>query len=314
MPCRPRSPSLRHRSAGNRLSRSIAAARGAISAAANALTLSRSISMVSPSAKLSPGRWNIVESFLGEWPSGRLGFLKLQLVDHALAHDEFLHLAGDGQRHLVDEAHVARHLVVRNLLAAEVLDLCLARLLAWLQHDPRADLLAVLRVRHAEHLYRLHLGVAVEKFLDLAWIDVLSAADQHVLRASDDVAVAFGVDGGQVAGVHPAVLHHFARSRFIAPVALHHRIAAHAQLACLARRYNVAPLIDDLGFEPRLNLTNRRHATLEGIGGRALEGDRAGLRHAVGDGDLAHVHLAHHALHRLDRTGCAGHDAGPQAR
>ena len=40
------SPSLRHRSAGNWLSRSIAAARGAISSAANCSTVSRSMSIV----------------------------------------------------------------------------------------------------------------------------------------------------------------------------------------------------------------------------------------------------------------------------
>jgi hypothetical protein len=77
--------------------------------------------------------------------------------------------------------------------------------LAGLEHDPGADLLAVLRVGHAEHLHVLHLGVAVQEFLDLARVDVLAAADQHVLDAADDVAIALGVDGGQVAGVHPAV-------------------------------------------------------------------------------------------------------------
>src|SRR5665213_416814 len=53
MPRSPSAPILRHRSAGKRLSRSIAAARGAISSAANARTLSRSMSMLSPSLKSS---------------------------------------------------------------------------------------------------------------------------------------------------------------------------------------------------------------------------------------------------------------------
>jgi hypothetical protein len=46
--------------------------------------------------------------------------------------------------------------------------------------------------------------MAVEEFLDLARIDVLAAADHHVLDAADDVAIALGVDGGEIAGVHPA--------------------------------------------------------------------------------------------------------------
>ena len=48
MPCRPRSPSFFHRSAGNSFFWSTSAARGAISSAAKDCTVSRSISMVSP--------------------------------------------------------------------------------------------------------------------------------------------------------------------------------------------------------------------------------------------------------------------------
>src|SRR5580698_3028009 len=56
IPSTPRSPNLRHRSAGNALSLSIAAARGAISSAAKASTEVRSMSAVSPRSKLRPGR------------------------------------------------------------------------------------------------------------------------------------------------------------------------------------------------------------------------------------------------------------------
>ena len=56
MPSTPSSPILRHRSIGNWSLRSISAARGAISAWANACTASRSASMSSPSMKFRPGR------------------------------------------------------------------------------------------------------------------------------------------------------------------------------------------------------------------------------------------------------------------
>src|SRR5512146_2576973 len=54
IPSTPRSPSLRQRSAGNSFSRSIAAARGAISRFAKLLTVWRSSSPVSPRSKSSP--------------------------------------------------------------------------------------------------------------------------------------------------------------------------------------------------------------------------------------------------------------------
>ncbi|MNZ51678.1 hypothetical protein D3C78_695000 [compost metagenome] len=52
MPSRPISPNFFHMSAGNRLSWSMAAARGASSLVTKARTWSRSMSMVSPRAKL----------------------------------------------------------------------------------------------------------------------------------------------------------------------------------------------------------------------------------------------------------------------
>src|SRR5665213_2798883 len=66
--------------------------------------------------------------------SGRSLLRELQLRDHAVAHHELLRLAGDRHRQVVDEAHVARHLVVRNLVAAEVPDLVFAAHLARLEH------------------------------------------------------------------------------------------------------------------------------------------------------------------------------------
>ena len=54
------------------------------------------------------------------------------------------------------------------------------------------------------------------------------------------------------------------------------------------------------------------HPTRQRILRGRLETHRAGFRHAVGDGDLTHMHLADHAAHHLDGTRRAGHDAGAQ--
>ena len=48
--------------------------------------------------------------------------------------------------------------------------------------------------------------VLEQHLLDLAGVDVLAAADHHVLAAPDDVEVALGVHHAEVAGVHPAVV------------------------------------------------------------------------------------------------------------
>ena len=156
--------------------------------------------------------------------------------------------------------------------------------------------------------------MAVEELLDLARIDVLAAADHHVLQAADDVDVALLVHGREIAGVHPArLVDRLGGLLRVVPVALHHRIAAGAELAGLAARHRLALGIDDLDLDVRQHLAHGRDAPLQRIVGGALRGHRRGLGHAVGDGDLAHVHVALHLLHHLDRAGRARHDAGAQA-
>jgi hypothetical protein len=138
----------------------------------------------------------------------------------------------------------------------------------------------------------LHLGVAVQELLDLARVDVLAAADHHVLDAADDVAVALVVDGGQVAGVHPAVgVDGLGGLFLVVPVAEHHRIAARAQLA-LGRAARCGPRCRRSSPRGAAGCGPRWTRALQRVVGAALEAHRRGLGHAVGDGDLAHVHLA----------------------
>src|SRR5579883_219269 len=136
--------------------------------------------------------------------SGRLLDFQPELGDGLLAHHELLDLAGDGHREFADELDVPWDLVVGDLALTELLDLLRRGALALAQLDPGADLLAVLRIGHADHLHVLHLGMAVQELLDLAGIDVLAAADDHVLQPADDVDVAFGIHRREVAGMHPA--------------------------------------------------------------------------------------------------------------
>src|SRR6266498_3159839 len=115
--------------------------------------------------------------------------LRPALLDLDLAHPELLHLAGHGHRERVDEAHVVRDLEQRDLAAAEFLQLVLVELGALLEDDPGADRLAVALVGDADHLHVLDRRMRVQELLDLARVDVLAAADDHVLDSADDVDV-----------------------------------------------------------------------------------------------------------------------------
>src|SRR5574343_1218170 len=117
MPSRPMSPTFFHRSAGNSLTRSISAARGAISASAKAFTASRSMLMSSPRPKSRLGMFMWFVSVPGL-------FFSLAMHDHdgllhqrakrflAVLHREHLGL-GDDQR-----AARAYHLAAGDQLLA----------------------------------------------------------------------------------------------------------------------------------------------------------------------------------------------------
>ena len=91
--------------------------------------------------------------------------------------------------------------------------------------DDRLDLLAELGMGHADHGGVEHLGVGDEAVLDLDAVDVLAAADDHVLLAVGDEEVAVGVDLADVAGVEPAVADRLGGRLGLAPVAGHERRA-----------------------------------------------------------------------------------------
>ena len=79
--------------------------------------------------------------------------------------------------------------------------------------------------------------VAQQQVLDLGRVRVEAADDEHVLDPADDAQVAVGVEGAEVAGVQPAVGVDRGRGRLrVVEVAAHHGVAAHEDLARLARR------------------------------------------------------------------------------
>ena len=246
---------------------------------------------------------------------GRL-LAELQLLDRILAHLVLEDLAGGVHREAVDKVDVARHLVLRHVRADKVLELFLARGLALLEDDARHDLLAVLLVRHADDLHVLDLRVRVEEVLDLLRVDILAAADDHILDAAGDLVVAVRQAARKVARVEPALAVD-GRRRGLGHlvIALHDVVAAGDEFAVhIVGQVLVRLRVDDLALDAEHRGADRCDARLDGVGRLAHRAARGGLGLAVGDADLAHVHLLDDILHDLDRAGRAGHDAGAHVR
>ena len=93
------------------------------------------------------------------------------------------------------------------------------------------DLFAERRVRDADDRAVRDVGVLEDRRLDLDRVDVLAAADDHVLRAVDDVDEAVLVDARDVAGVQPALGEGLGRLLGPVPVPAHDVGPLYPQLA-----------------------------------------------------------------------------------
>src|SRR6476469_6712903 len=154
-------------------------------------------------------------------------------------------LAGRALGEVVEEPDDPRVLVGGDPLLDVLADLLGRQLLAVVDDDRRADLLAPLVVGDADDRRFADLRVLVEHLLDLARVDVVAAADDQVLLAVDDVEVALLVDAGHVAGVEPTAAHRLLGGVGALPVALHDVVAADHDLTDLALGDIVVVLVDD---------------------------------------------------------------------
>ena len=85
--------------------------------------------------------------------------------------------------------------------------------------DPHSHLLPKLGVGHAKDLRLLDSRMGVEKLLHFLGINVLTAANDHVLQAADDLHVAFLIHDREIAAVEPPrLIDGFPGAFIIAPV------------------------------------------------------------------------------------------------
>src|SRR4051795_8372263 len=114
-------------------------------------------------------------------------------------------LAGGSLGQGVGQPHVAGVLVRSHPFLGPFAELVGGGGRAGLQHHRGPHLLAELRVRDADADHLRDGGVLVEGLFDLARIDVVATADDHLLLAVDDRVVAVVVLPREIAGAEPAV-------------------------------------------------------------------------------------------------------------
>src|SRR5699024_5001056 len=163
-------------------------------------------------------------------------------LDGGLAHVDLADLPGDGHGELVHHVDVPGDLVAGQLAGGELPEGVGGEVRAsGLEPHPGHEFLTVFGVGHADHLGVEDVRVGVEELLHLAWVDVLAAADDHVLDPAGDLHVAVGIHHADVPGVHPAgLVDRLGGLVRLVPVAEHDAVAPGAELSGLAARQGLA--------------------------------------------------------------------------
>ena len=178
--------------------------------------------------------------------------------------------------------------------------------------QPHADDLTKGLIGQSERLRLQNILMGEQVFLDLLGRNVLATANDRVLDAPDDRAVAVLVNHPFVAGFHPAVDDRLSRFLCVVPVPLHDAVAFRADLTALAARRGVAARVDHLDLDVRMHGADRGGALGEGVVDGGLKAHRAGLGHPVAVGNLTHMQIVENAPHQHLGAQRAGHDPGAQ--
>lgn len=140
------------------------------------------------------------------------------------------------------------------------------------------------------------LGMCEQTILDLEWVDILAAADDEVFYPTSNADIAFVVDGGFIASVHPDFTvgigqHHLSGLFRLTPVLLHDQVATYSQFASLANIQDISVVmrVDDFGFDVRKKTANSVDAFFDWIVGCGHGGDGRGFSHAVAYGEFCQV-------------------------
>src|ERR1700688_1808851 len=142
---------------------------------------------------------------------------------------------------LVDEPPNTRDLIGGQTFSTELRQFLLGDLMPRLDLDKSDGHFAPVVIRNPDDRSSHDGGMGVENILDLAGIDILAAADDHVLAPALNAAISVLVETPQIAGVKPAFGIDCRSRRFrIVEIVLHDGVSASADFADLSDRHNRA--------------------------------------------------------------------------
>ena len=139
---------------------------------------------------------------------------------------------------------------MRNPRLAPRLQLQFISRMAGMKLDPSHDFFTVFGVGDAHNLHVCHGWMGEKELFQLAWVNILTTANDHVLVAPHNPHIALLIHLRQVPGVHPAfAVDGICGGLRVVPVTEHHAVATGTQLANLTPRDGIACGIDQLALQ-----------------------------------------------------------------
>jgi hypothetical protein len=148
----------------------------------------------------------------------------------------------------VHELCVFWDFVVRDLVYAEMINVTCLDVSALLQDYQSHSLLAVLRIRDADHLDVVDTRHLPQILFDFLGVNILTSPNDHILDSTHNSQIAIVVHFACVASPHPAINNGLLGGLLIAPIAQHDGLALDHYLARMADLYCFSILINYLGF------------------------------------------------------------------
>lgn len=120
--------------------------------------------------------------------------------------------------------NIFRNLVMGNMSCAMVENLmaCNFVMFKTFYFNQGCYLLPKFLVRHSNHLHVLNAIHPKKIILDLFWINVFAASDNHILLSADYWQISMFVDYTQITRFHPSILNWFLSCVFISPILQHY--------------------------------------------------------------------------------------------
>ena len=181
-----------------------------------------------------------------------------------------------------------------------------------LKNDTSHYFFSVLFVGNTDYLHVFNLGMSVNKLFNFLRVNVLAAADYHILKTSCNSVIAFRRLAGKVSCVQPAVLINSSGCRlWHLIVSLHDVVSTGNKFSGYAYRQFFACLrINDLTLNFRKRSSNRSDTNVKRIVSTAHRTSRRRFCLSVNNGYFRHMHFIDNVLHYRNRARTSRHYSG----